>query len=1005
MLNRSRSRAAGARARRHTLAMALIQTLEQRRLFAAPTVEQPPAYPAPGEPVGPDGHFHFENAPSQQVKVAFDQSVTLAADAMSLLNLTTGQTITELTQTDPEPGPTRTWDVGYADPNVWTGVLPRGNYELLLNADRVTSAVGNEKLDGDRDGTGGDDYVSGFFFQPGDVNHDRVVDGADYGTLDQWYQFPGTNGFSNGDVNYDEVIDGADYGTLDAWFGTALPEAPDSPNTMNAAAGREQDGLKRAYIDVTWQAPADMTADGFHIYRSDDAGDTWTLYHTVADPAARSWRDYGAEEQGLADGTKYTYRIRAYNATDLSLTSNKYWTVTNLPGALEAPKASLIGPDGVTLTWNDNTSNETGFEIEQTGPGGVVTIIPMSGGNSGATKEHRVTGLSEASEYTFRVRALTAAQTSVWSPATSVTTLADGAPIGPSHVGGVSGSWWTTMLNWTDNSDNEDGFLIQQWGPNGWFTVDTADANATSYTIDTGLTSATTYTYRVVATNENGSSAGDGSDSSETGSEGGAGDSGGGDGGAGDGATNGDTGANSGSGSSAVSMTTAEAYGAMFSVMSGGESRMQPVQRSWSGAEVSQDGSFLGSTSGGAVTLTLNGLPPHGAIVLTSIYMPGWYAEDADWQIKASGAPLEVVDGKAIVEHSGESVSIEFDPGSYGGTGWSPDFEVAMETPVLSIGGAVITVGETVKVPISAVDHGILSDGYHELWPFDLSLTADVEDSEIVTVQGPITYTAPDTLEGGDGNDTLTGGDGDENLVTLAAAKPGTTTTTIKSEQLGAKSQPTSQTVGPHTINAPGAVIVYTGQETPQEVVATVKNANGLPAVGVTVRGSGGASSVSATTDAQGQAKLKLQSDDFPLGPSNLTLTVDNDPKAKAAVTVIKMSPTVTILPPFGWSVNAVQPDEMTVQVTDPQTAQPLNGVNIVEHHSPWPTATFGQLSVDVLGSSYHPGDSATGGIVEVKLSGSTNDNNGVYDVWFTVAGDPTAASKKVPVNVERVQP
>ena len=49
----------------------------------------------------------------------------------------------------------------------------------------------------------------------GDVNLDGLVDGADYGTLDNWIQFPGTSGYVNGDVNYDGVIDGADYGTLD----------------------------------------------------------------------------------------------------------------------------------------------------------------------------------------------------------------------------------------------------------------------------------------------------------------------------------------------------------------------------------------------------------------------------------------------------------------------------------------------------------------------------------------------------------------------------------------------------------------------------------------------------------------------------------------------------------------------------------------------------------------------------------------------------------------------
>jgi hypothetical protein len=49
----------------------------------------------------------------------------------------------------------------------------------------------------------------------GDVNLDRSIDGADYGVIDNWVQFPGTDRYENGDFNYDGVIDGADYGLID----------------------------------------------------------------------------------------------------------------------------------------------------------------------------------------------------------------------------------------------------------------------------------------------------------------------------------------------------------------------------------------------------------------------------------------------------------------------------------------------------------------------------------------------------------------------------------------------------------------------------------------------------------------------------------------------------------------------------------------------------------------------------------------------------------------------
>jgi autotransporter-associated beta strand protein len=49
----------------------------------------------------------------------------------------------------------------------------------------------------------------------GDLNFDGLVDGADYGVIDNSVQFPGTSGYANGDFNYDGTIDGADYGIID----------------------------------------------------------------------------------------------------------------------------------------------------------------------------------------------------------------------------------------------------------------------------------------------------------------------------------------------------------------------------------------------------------------------------------------------------------------------------------------------------------------------------------------------------------------------------------------------------------------------------------------------------------------------------------------------------------------------------------------------------------------------------------------------------------------------
>jgi hypothetical protein len=65
----------------------------------------------------------------------------------------------------------------------------------------------------------------------GDTNLDGLIDVADYGSIDNWIQFPGTTGYTNGDFNLDGVIDVADYGVID---NTIQLQGP--PITATAAA-------------------------------------------------------------------------------------------------------------------------------------------------------------------------------------------------------------------------------------------------------------------------------------------------------------------------------------------------------------------------------------------------------------------------------------------------------------------------------------------------------------------------------------------------------------------------------------------------------------------------------------------------------------------------------------------------------------------------------------------------------------------------------------------------
>ncbi|MBL0334030.1 MAG: DNRLRE domain-containing protein [Chitinophagaceae bacterium] len=99
---------------------------------------------------------------------------------------------------------------------------------------------------------------------------------------------------------------------------------------------------------------------------------------------------------------------------------NITFTPPNAPTALTAtPSSNTV----IQLSWTDNSSNETGFEIEQstTGPGGPFTLIATAAAN---TTSYSKTGLSTLSNYCYQVRAVRNTLASTYSNTACATTLA-----------------------------------------------------------------------------------------------------------------------------------------------------------------------------------------------------------------------------------------------------------------------------------------------------------------------------------------------------------------------------------------------------------------------------------------------------------------------------------------------------------------------------------------------------------------------------------------------------
>lgn len=194
--------------------------------------------------------------------------------------------------------------------------------------------------------------------------------------------------------------------------GTPTPEPPDAPASLVASP------VTPTRVDLSWTASAGATS--YSVERSDDGGATWTVL--APSVAGTTYSDATVE----ADST-YRYRVSASNAAGTSgYSPAKTATTPDLataPNAPSAPVASAQSTSSILFTWQDNSADETGFNVQR---------APDSAGSPGtwadlATKaanatSHLDTGLTDSTRYHYRVRATNAAGDSAYtSPVSAVT--------------------------------------------------------------------------------------------------------------------------------------------------------------------------------------------------------------------------------------------------------------------------------------------------------------------------------------------------------------------------------------------------------------------------------------------------------------------------------------------------------------------------------------------------------------------------------------------------------
>ncbi|MEA3313527.1 MAG: fibronectin type III domain-containing protein, partial [Caldisericota bacterium] len=277
----------------------------------------------------------------------------------------------------------------------------------------------------------------------------------------------------------------------------AAGTAPAAPTSLLLAAASCNE------ISLNWTDNADNEEN--YIIERKEAGGTYSAIETSLAPDTESYSDTSVSAE-----TTYYYRVKATNSIGDSAYSNETTITTPVCGTVpSAPiglSATAESSSEISLTWTDNSDNEDGFKIERKEAGGTFAEIDTALADATTYSD---TTVSPETTYYYRIRAYNTIGDSVYSDEAHATTPAAGtAPAAPTSLLLAAASCNEISLNWTDNADNEENYIIERKEAGGTYSaIETSLAPDTESYSDTSVSAETTYYYRVKATNSIGDSA------------------------------------------------------------------------------------------------------------------------------------------------------------------------------------------------------------------------------------------------------------------------------------------------------------------------------------------------------------------------------------------------------------------------------------------------------------------------------------------------------------------
>ena len=269
---------------------------------------------------------------------------------------------------------------------------------------------------------------------------------------------------------------------------SATPSAttPARPSGLTATPGDRK-------VTLEWTNPAgEVTGNAYRYKPASSAESGYTGWNAIGKATS-------TEITGLTAGVRYTFQVRAGNSVDDGAPSNPVsaWTYPAAPANLVATPGDKL----VSLAWDDPANSSiTRYEFQYKTAGAWSATWLRATSTGAATTQYLVSDLTNATAYTFRLRAFSVSAGAV---SAEVTATPQAIPSMPTGVSASAEGVGTTTVTWS----YADAGLIEKFqvrrraGNAAWGAWIDLATTTTSYATTSALAYGTTYTFEVRAVN------------------------------------------------------------------------------------------------------------------------------------------------------------------------------------------------------------------------------------------------------------------------------------------------------------------------------------------------------------------------------------------------------------------------------------------------------------------------------------------------------------------------